>query len=455
MTRRAIAVPDKYLVEYLAKQASLIRSRVRLFCVLTLAIFAAVSLISYVMTPDEFKPAETLVWLAVFLGGFAAFYLSGRTGTPAAAKLNAYFFTAILVLCLSFLCGLYYSYIAIVPSLYLFLLVMVAFTIPWNPADIVPLALMHIGAYALVFGYVKSRHALPGLLDDLTRTRFVDGVTLILMGAVLSFVVRRKEAARDAENFVLLKEVEEKNAQMRRELELATRIHKTLIPHSVSTDMVDVAVMYLPMYYIGGDYAKFHVIDKDRLLFIICDVTGHGVSAALLVNRIHAEVERLAREGKGPGVLLKELDDFITGDFGGINMFLSAFCGVLDFAKMKLDYSNHGHPDQYIYRITRSEIRPLRSQASLLGLPHADEGICQHSVDFSRGDKLFLFTDGVLETRDAGGACYDETRLEAFIREHSALGAGAFNKALVDDLNAFKGAAFTDDIFILSIDIKQ
>jgi sigma-B regulation protein RsbU (phosphoserine phosphatase) len=274
------------------------------------------------------------------------------------------------------------------------------------------------------------------------------------MGAILSFAVRKKEAARDVENFVLLKKIEEKNEQMRRELELATRIHKTLIPHSVSTDMVDVAVMYLPMYYIGGDYAKFHSIDKDRFLFVICDVTGHGVSAALLVNRLHTEFERLVRDGKEPGALLKELNDFITKDFGEINMFLSAFCGLLDFKTMKLLYSNHGHPDQYIYRVTKSDIQRLSSDASLLGLPIADENTYQHAVSFSKGDKILLFTDGVLDARNKDGESYGEARLEGFIKSRHALDTGRLNQSLVDELNSFKDGPFTDDIFILSIHIK-
>lgn len=451
---RGSKIPKNYLTAFISKQTALIKSRTRLFCVLTAVIFFAAGLLAYITTPTEFKPEELPIWVIVLIGSLLVFYIAGKSRSINAAKLNAYLFTVILLFCLTYLCILYSEYINITPALYLFLLFMVVFTIPWEAREIASLSLMHIAAYSALFYYIRSRYTASDLPDVLETARYIDGLTLIAMGAILSFVVRRKEAALDTENFILLKQLEEKNTQMRQELELATRIHKTLIPHSVSTDMVDVAVMYLPMYYIGGDYAKFRFIDKDRFLFIICDVTGHGVSAALLVNRLHTEFERLARDGKEPGSLLKELNDFITEDFGEINMFLSAFCGLLDFKTMQLLYSNHGHPDQYIYRVTGGDIQRLTSQASLLGLPLEDENIYQHSVSFSKEDKILLFTDGVLDARNKAGELYGEVRLEDFIRNQSALEPNRFNQILLDELNSFKDQPFTDDIFILSIHIK-
>jgi Serine phosphatase RsbU, regulator of sigma subunit len=451
---RSSKIPKNYLGAFILKQTALIKGRTKLFCLLTVLIFVSAGLLAYITTPTEFKTAELPVWAIVLIGSLAVFYIAGKARSLKTAKLNAYLFTVVLLISLTYLCVLYSEYINITPALYLFLLFMVVFTIPWEPLEIVSLSFMHIAAYSALFYYIRSRYTLSDLPAVLETARYIDGLTLIAMGFVLCLVVRKKEAALDAENFVLLKKLEEKNAQMRQELELATRIHKTLIPHSVSTDMVDVAVMYLPMYYIGGDYAKFRFIDKDRFLFIICDVTGHGVSAALLVNRLHTEFERLARDGKEPGALLKELNDFITEDFGEINMFLSAFCGLLDFKTMKLLYSNHGHPDQYIYRITGSDIQRLSSQACLLGLPISDQNIYQHAVSFSKGDKILLFTDGVLDARNKAGESYGETRLEDFIKHQRELEPTRFNQILLDELNSFKDQQFTDDVFILSIHVK-
>ena len=74
--------------------------------------------------------------------------------------------------------------------------------------------------------------------------------------------------------------------QMDDELKMATPVHARLVPKSLTTESADIAFTYLPVYYLGGDYANFQITDGKNLIFFICDVTGHGVSAALLVNAI-------------------------------------------------------------------------------------------------------------------------------------------------------------------------
>jgi sigma-B regulation protein RsbU (phosphoserine phosphatase) len=255
------------------------------------------------------------------------------------------------------------------------------------------------------------------------------------------------------ENFSLLKEVEEKNLQIQKDLEFASRIHRTLIPESVKTEKADVAVSYLPMLSVGGDYAKFHFLEKDRLVFIICDVTGHGVGAALMVNRIHAEFERLAKEEKSPGMLLKKLDRFIHEDFTGTGMYLSAFCGMLDFKHRQFSYSNYGHPPQYFYQTSDGKIFSLEPQTVLLGVQWEEDVSYEHAIGFQRGDRLLLFTDGILETTSKVGEPYGSQRVEQFLRQNAFLPADDFNAELIEDLKRYNGGTLRDDLFLLTIQI--
>jgi Serine phosphatase RsbU, regulator of sigma subunit len=75
-------------------------------------------------------------------------------------------------------------------------------------------------------------------------------------------------------------------------------------------------------------------------------------------------------------------------------------------------------------------------------------------VSFSKGDKILLFTDGVLDARNKAGESYGETRLEDFIKHQRELEPTRFNQILLDELNSFKDQQFTDDVFILSIHVK-
>ncbi|MEA3488785.1 MAG: PP2C family protein-serine/threonine phosphatase [Candidatus Omnitrophota bacterium] len=445
-------VPEQYLDEFRKKQTLFIKSRVHLLCVLTIALFFFATLAGIILDPEKFKIIEVFTGLALIAGGVVVLFLNHRVRTLFAAKINAYIFIAFLLSLLVRIGVDYAESVAISSALYVFTLFLVSMIIPWTPGEVIPLWVMHLAAFTVEFTYIRS---MPGAAAEFfTWHRFIDGTIFMSMAFWLCIVVRKGETLRDIENFVLLKKVEEKNRQMRGELALATRVHKTIIPGSASMDKVDIAVSYLPAYYMGGDYVKYEFQGEDRLIFLMSDVTGHGVPAALLVNRLHAEFERLAKGGKQPGDLLEELNEFIEEDFAEVQMFLSAFCGLLDFRGMVLSYSNYGHPAQYLYRAKDSSIHGLCSQAGLLGLPLHDRNVYQCDVDVDKGDRLLLFTDGITETVNKEGEEYGGERVEEFLRKNHDIPVEEFNRALLKDLDTYKEGKFKDDICILDIDIK-
>ncbi|MFC1480375.1 PP2C family protein-serine/threonine phosphatase [Candidatus Omnitrophota bacterium] len=445
-------IPEQYREEFLEKQTSFIKSRVHLFCLLTVSIYFLAVLTGYILYPEESAILEVIVGLSLVVGGALILYLNTIARTIRIAKLNAYLFTALLLVLLVKL-GITYKDDALISSaVFVFTIFLVSVTIPWKPVEVILVGAMHITAYTVNFLYVKFLTAPPA--GSFGVQEYLDGFIFLSMAIMLCLVIRRKETGRDVENFVLLKQVEDKNELMRKELEWATRIHKTIIPDSTSTDNVDIAVNYLPAYYIGGDYVKFEFLADDRLIFIISDVTGHGVPAALLVNRIHAEFERYAKEGKRPGLLLKKLNEFIKEDFEGSDMYLSAFCGMLDFKEMQLSYSNYGHPPQYLYRAKESDTQSLFAQTSLLGLPVDDDKVYQSEIDVDKGDRIFLFTDGVTEAVDSKGEQYGTKRLEDFLETNHTLSPVAFNDKLLKELNSYKDGKFKDDVCIMGIEIE-
>ncbi len=445
-------IPRQYLAEFIEKYARFIKVRVDLYCVLALVIYISITVIAALVFPGDFRSQE--LWTMVFLviGAVTLLLVNRKTTTLARAKSMAYVVAFFMLAIITKLNMVYYDYFETASSLYVFMLLFVSFTIPWLPFEIILLTALHMFSYTVLYIYIDK--SIPHVQGQVTFQIYFEGLIFIFAAFIMAVTLRRKESARDVENFVLLKEVETKNNEMRRELELARHIHKTLIPKSMNTDLVDIAVLYQPVSFLGGDYARFHFIDKDRMIFIICDVTGHGVSAALLVNRLHAEFERLAKEGREPGILLKELDGFIGEDFEGTNMYMSAFCGLLDFKKRLFYYSNHGHPTQYLYRVKDAKIVGFYSQTALLGLPMKDNTIYQHEVAFEKGDKVLLFTDGVTETMNARHEEFGLERLEKFISENHLYDPTSFNHRLLETLCAFKNREFKDDIFMLTIAIK-
>jgi len=329
--------------------------------------------------------------------------------------------------------------------------------IPWFPYELIPIFIVNAAAFTIHFFYGKTLLHAKNFLGKQplafgTNSDYLAGLSTLLLAFMMCVFIRRYEMHEALKKFNLSNEVKSKNKQMQNELELATRVHSRLVPHSVATPLANIAVTYVPMYYMGGDYAKFHFIDHHRLIFIISDVTGHGVSAALLVNAFNAEFERLAKEGNGPGVLLKQLDEFIVSDFAQTNMYITAFCGLLDFRHKKLTYSSYGHPPQYIYHARDRNIKRALAQTSLLGAQvDGDEQIYQDDISFEKGDQILLFTDGIVEAKDIEDNEFGEERVERFISNNSNLSANLFNEELLKELNFFTANKLKDDVFILNI----
>ncbi len=448
-------IPKIYLEDYLSELTQLMKSRLRLSVFVILAVFIGTNCMRSILIFGRIGQEELLTWGLLICVGASVLFLVRKASNIHLARTSAILFvTSILII----LTG-YYIVSNAVPYMpvitYVLVLFGTTFAIPWQIHDIAGLAMLYDVAYTIYFLNIQT-YVYKNQTFFIETSDFLQGIVFIMAASIICLVLTRREKERRVEKFVILKDIESKNKQMQEELELATYVHKRLVPQSVSTHLADIAVTYVPAYYMGGDYAKFHFIDNDKLIFIICDVTGHGVSAALLVNALNSEFERLAKGGKSPGDLLKELDQFIVDDFAGTNMYLTAFCGLLDYSPLsrKFTYSSYGHPPQYIYRTTKPGIEKISAQTSLLGLPIEDENIYQNEIAFNKKDQILLFTDGIIEAKDADGSGYGNERLENFIRKNNGLQAEVFNQQLLNELNSFTKNKLKDDVFILNIKTK-
>ena len=448
-------IPKIYLDEFLKQQTTLIKNRIRLAAILFVATFFTGTVIGTAFVPEGMFNQLILSW--ALAGGVAiiTIALSKRISTFRGAKLAAAVFMVAVLAVLTRHYTVYDDPPFNAAMAYIFIFFGFSLIFPWHPHEIIGVAALHASTYIILIllnrtYFYKGQSVVTQLPDCL------QGFIIMFLSFWVCFVVIKSEREREAENFILLKKVEKNNKQMRDELELATRVHSRILPHSANTPLGDIAVTYKPAYYMGGDYGKFYQIDKNKLVFIICDVTGHGVSAALLVNALNTEFESLAKEGKSPGDLLKEMDHFIVDDFAGVNMYLTAFCGLLDYSHFsrKFIYSSYGHPPQYIYRATDFEIKKIPAQTSLLGLPLKDRHVYENEIPFQKGDKILLFTDGVTEAKNAEDEQYGASRLEDFIKKHHGLEAKAFNQELLKELNAFTRDKLQDDVFIFNLKTK-
>jgi serine phosphatase RsbU (regulator of sigma subunit) len=440
-------IPQRFQEEYRHELQYLFTQRIDLFCYIVICAF----LVELSMALILFRTAFSQGDLSSIAGGvgFAVLLLFTKKFTKPllAEKARGMIFSFILLLLASLAAA---AHPEVVSNLGISLVLIALFSsillMPWNAGETALLGAFALGNFMWVYRMASSI-----VNEDI----FNINVILLFVSALVCIVVKQPETVMREKDFSMKKYIEEKNTLMLRELELARKVHSGLIPKSLSTDEMDVAVLYKPMLYMGGDYAKFYFLDKDRLFFIIADVTGHGVSAALLVNRLHTEIEELVRTKISPGEVLQKLDAFIEEDFGKMGIFLSAFCGTVDLNNNELVYSNYGHPPQILFQKSDKKVIFMESQTFLMGVGKENADIHQMKIGFKRGDRVVLFTDGVVEAKNARGEEFGYDRLQKFITDASDLSVDRLNEDLLNTLQEFQSKDQEDDIFILSIQIKE
>ncbi len=188
------------------------------------------------------------------------------------------------------------------------------------------------------------------------------------------------------------------------QLELAALVHRSLLPEPVHHERLSVDVRYLPIEQVGGDYCQVRFADWDTCYIAICDVTGHGIGAALLATRVSSEVRHGIIYGRPPRDIVRALNRFVCDNFEAAGLYLSFVVAQIDLAQRRLTYSGAGHPSQLLVRRDGLSVQPLPSQNMLVGVRRdiLDEEP-EHTIDLEPGDRLLFYTDGLTESLDAEG----------------------------------------------------
>jgi adenylate cyclase len=318
-------------------------------------------------------------------------------------------------------------------------------------AGIAGIALLLVGGEMGLFRYA-------GWLLD---TVFATGATLIEFGVMLggNFVAAQKDRRRIAAE---LGRQRVANARMDGELMAARAIQMGILPlhfpaFPERTD-IDLYARIVPARDVGGDLFDFQLIDHDRLFFMIGDVSGKGIPAALFMAMTKELIRDAAtRHDAAPDRVLAEANGKIgaasdnLAEDGANMMFVTAFAGVLDLASGELAYASAGHDSPLVIH----DGRPPRELATAGGPPLGTVNDFAYPLSRSRletGATLLLYTDGVTEAQNADGMLYTGRRLVACLALGSADSARAVIDRVFEDIGEFVGASEqADDITVLGI----
>lgn len=244
--------------------------------------------------------------------------------------------------------------------------------------------------------------------------------------------------------------------QMKRELTDAQRIHEALFPKPILDGLVHFDYLYEPMRQIGGDFLYTHRNGKGEdapLSVVIIDVTGHGIPAALTVNRLHGELQRLFGENPrlNPGEALEAINRYVYLTMAEHSVFATALCLRVNPGEGTLEYANGGHPPAFV-RTIDGRIDQLDSTTFVLGVVY-DEAFTpgQRSIRFEPGDAMVAYTDGATEAIDATGRmlCINGVR-QVIASDHPRV-AHCLSEVLLEAVNGHRSGPIQDDTLIVEI----
>lgn len=236
-----------------------------------------------------------------------------------------------------------------------------------------------------------------------------------------------------------------------KELEIAKEIQDTILPESVpSIPGFEICATTIPAMEIGGDLYDFIPMQSGRWGFVIADVSGKGVSAALYMALCRTLIRVSGSERDHPGEAIREANRLIYED-GRSSMFITVFYGVLDPQEMTFTHVNAGHNPPLLFRGTPPEARLMEGKGIALGVID-DVSLAPETLRMEPGDLLVLYTDGVTEAFNEREEYFGEKRLMEFIARHRDLPVQEIMGGLIAEIREFCGTApQSDDITLIII----
>jgi sigma-B regulation protein RsbU (phosphoserine phosphatase) len=242
----------------------------------------------------------------------------------------------------------------------------------------------------------------------------------------------------------------ESERKRKSELEIAANVQQKLFPRKLPLlRTLDYAGQCLAAREVGGDYYDFLELAEGTLGFVLADVSGKGVPAALLMANLQASFRN-----QPPGALLRPAEVLRAVnrhfyDSTAAERFATLFFGIYEDRTRRIRYVNCAHVAPLVARASGAMDR-LPATATMLGA--FAQWSCREAVaELGRGDTLLLYSDGVTEAGIDHGEEFGEDRLAAILRQFAALPAAELTQKVVEEVASFSAISRTDDVTVVGL----
>jgi len=245
-----------------------------------------------------------------------------------------------------------------------------------------------------------------------------------------------------------------------KQLEFAQNLQRKIIPSpgSFVSDHYHFYSYLQPFRKVGGDFYDFHFMENGKISLLIADATGHGIDAAMITSMIKLSYSYTMKDhhiNQSPSLILKQIESDISQQMD--NTFFTAIALVLDPQDGVLYFANAGHPDAVLLK-SNHQIELLKPNLPMLGLQQfmTTMHYFDMRINFSHGDKLLLFTDGLIDAKNQEREEFALERVTSVIKKHADSPINLIGNHIIDACIDFKqDQPPSDDICILGIEVDD
>ena len=240
------------------------------------------------------------------------------------------------------------------------------------------------------------------------------------------------------------------------DLEMARQIQLAILPRETpKIQGLDIAARYIPMSSVAGDFYDFIVVDERHVGILIADVSGHGLPSALIASMLQSAFAAQSAHASDPARVLAGLNQVLSGKFQW--HFVTAAYLFVNLEESTVNYAGAAHPPLLLWRKKSGSATEVLENGLLLGL-FPDSTYSAITLPLEGGDRIVLFTDGIVEARNPSKEVFGMDRLKRFVEENHALSAERFGDALLDAVGHWseqaRGEGQSDDITLVAIHFK-
>ncbi|WP_423147400.1 PP2C family protein-serine/threonine phosphatase [Rubrolithibacter danxiaensis] len=239
--------------------------------------------------------------------------------------------------------------------------------------------------------------------------------------------------------------------RLQRDVELASEVQSMLVPLKLpKSDFFEVSARYLPHQNIGGDYFDFIRLNESEFIWCIADVSGKGISAALLMATLQASLRAWVSVGHNLETLVEKLNKIVVSNTNG-ERFITLFLGVYNKENRIMQYINAGHNPPILLLDNKEYF--LRDGTTILGVFEELPFIKTGQIKLNSDSLIFNYTDGLIESPDEEVFISDE-ELVHHLKLHQHLPVEEINDNMMHDVQSKRRARVnSDDVTLLTIKI--